>query len=102
MDDRGRQRALLSLFFFLAGICFATWASRIPTIKTQFGFNDAQLGTVLLFMPLSSLLGLPVSGWLVSRFESRLPMTVGFVMIAVSLFLIGVARTEVMLVSAIS
>lgn len=101
MDNRSRQRVLISLFFFLAGICFSTWASRIPTIKAQFGFNDAQLGTILLFMPISSLLGLPVSGWLVSRFESRKPMTVGFVMMAISLFFIGVAETKLILVASI-
>ncbi|MGC3943519.1 MAG: MFS transporter [Chryseolinea sp.] len=102
MDNRRRQRVLLSLFFFLAGICFSSWASRIPTIKAYFDFNDAQLGTILLFMPISSLLGLPVSGWLVSRFESRYPMTVGFVMIATSLFMIGIATSEVVLIASIS
>lgn len=102
MDNRKRQRVLLSLFFFLAGICFSTWASRIPTIKAYFGFNDAQLGTVLLFMPISSLLGLPVSGWLVSRFESRHPMTAGFILIAISLFFIGIAKTQFILVASIS
>lgn len=86
----------------MAGICFATWASRIPTIKAHFDLNDAQLGTVLLFMPVSSLLGLPVSGWLVSRFESRYPMTAGFVMIAISLFLIGISDSKAALVSSIS
>src|SRR6188768_121840 len=102
MDNRGGQRILISLFFFLAGISFATWASRIPTIKAHFGFNDAQLATVLLFMPLSSLLGLPVSGWLVSRFESRFPMTAGFILIAVSLSLMGISNSQVMLVSSVS
>jgi MFS family permease len=101
MDNRQRQRVLLSLFFFLAGVCFSTWASRIPTIKAFFGFNDAELGTILLFMPVSSLLGLPVSGWLVSRFESRYPMTVGFVMISAALFFIGLATTQAVLVAAI-
>lgn len=102
MDNRTRQRFLISLFFFLAGICFSTWASRIPTIKMQFGFNDAQLGTVLLFMPVSSLLGLPVSGWLVSRYDNRIPMTAGFIMIACSLFFIAVATSTAALVAAIS
>lgn len=102
MDNRRHQRVLLSLFFFLAGICFASWASRIPTIKAYFGFNDAQLGTILLFMPISSLLGLPVSGWLVSRFESRYPMTAGFILIAISLFMIGIATSEFVLVASIA
>jgi len=102
MDNRQRQRVLLSLFFFLAGVCFSTWASRIPTIKAFFDFNDAQLGTILLFMPLSSLLGLPVSGWLVSRFESRYPMTAGFILISTALLFIGLATSEVVLIGAIS
>ena len=86
----------------MAGICFSSWASRIPTIKAFFNFNDAQLGTVLLFMPISSLLGLPVSGWLVSRFESRYPMTAGLILIAISLFMIGFATSEIVLIASIS
>jgi sugar phosphate permease len=74
MDARDRQRFFLSVFFFLSGFCFASWASRIPTIKTTFGYNDAELGTILLCMPISSLIGLPVSGWLVSRYDSRIPL----------------------------
>lgn len=50
----------------MAGFGFATWASRIPTIKMNFDLNEAQLGNLLLAMPISSLLGLPISGWLVS------------------------------------
>ena len=101
METKNRQRLFLSLFFFLAGISFSTWASRIPTIKAYFNYNEAQLGTILLFMPISSLIGLPISGWLVSRFESRIPLTAGFVMIAVSLFFIGLANTTFMLVASI-
>jgi hypothetical protein len=62
MDQKVKQRIFLSVFFFLTGICFSTWASRIPTIKSSFQYNDAELGTLLLLMPISSLLGLPISG----------------------------------------
>ena len=31
------RRVVLSGFFFLTGICFASWASRIPDIKMQLG-----------------------------------------------------------------
>ena len=101
MADKQKQRVFLSLFFFLSGVCFATWASRIPTIKTYFSYNDAELGTILLFMPISSLIGLPISGWLVSHYDSRIPMTAGFVMIAISLFFIGIATTTFGLVASI-
>jgi MFS family permease len=101
MDLRNRQRISLSIFFFISGVCFSTWASRIPTIKTTFDLNDAELGTILLSMPIASLVGLPGSGWLVSRFDSRKPLTVAFIMVAIALALIGFASNVFMLVAAI-
>ena len=101
MELKSKQRFFLSVFFFLSGVCFSSWASRIPTIKTTFGFNKAELGTILLAMPISSLIGLPISGWLVARFDSRVPMAVAFVMLAVSLSLIGFATKTFMLVVSI-
>lgn len=101
MESKNKQRFFLSVFFFLSGVCFSTWASRIPTIKTTFGYNEAELGTILLFMPISSLIGLPISGWLVSRYDSRVPLTVAFILLALSLSLIGFATTTVTLVASI-
>ncbi|HYG20446.1 MAG TPA: MFS transporter [Ohtaekwangia sp.] len=102
MDLKHQQRAFLSVFFFLSGFCFSTWASRIPTIKTVFGYNEAELGTILLFMPLSSLLGLPISGWLVSRFDSRIPLSIAFVLLSVSLSCVGLAGNSFFLIVSIS
>ncbi len=101
MELKNKQRIFLSVFFFLSGICFSSWASRIPTIKTTFGFNEAELGTILLAMPISSLIGLPISGWLVAKFNSRVPMSVAFVLLAISLSLIGFATKTNMLVASI-
>lgn len=101
MELRVKQRIALSVYFFLTGISFATWASRIPTIKTMFHFNDAQLGTVLLAMPISSLIGLPISGWLVSRFDSRKPLIVSFIAFSLALIGIGMAQTPFALVTAV-
>ncbi|HEU5148296.1 MAG TPA: MFS transporter [Chryseosolibacter sp.] len=102
MDLRHRQRAFLSLFFFLSGFCFASWTSRIPTIKANFGYNEAELGTILLSMPISSLIGLPFSGWLVSRYESRIPLIGGFILLSLATLGIGFATTTVWLVASVS
>jgi MFS family permease len=91
----------LSIFFLLAGFCFSSWASRIPTIKGTFNYNDAELGTILLFMPISSLMGLPISGWLVARFDSRIPMTFAFVLLAASICGIGLASSTPLLIASI-
>lgn len=48
-------------------------------------------------MPLSSLAGLPVSGWLVSRYNSRGPLIASLVLLAASLTLIGFARSVIIL-----
>jgi MFS family permease len=101
MQERDRQRIFLSAYFFLSGVCFSTWASRIPTIKSYFNYSDAELGTVLLAMPLSSLAGLPFSSWLVSHYDSRVPALFSFISLAISLFLIGLAPTTFTLVAAV-
>lgn len=102
MELRVRQRVSLSVFFFLSGVCFSSWASRIPTIKTNFNFNEAELGTLLLLMPISSLIGLPLSGWLVSRFDSRIPLAAGFTLLALSMILIGFSTNTVLLATGIA
>lgn len=65
------KRFYLKIFFFLSGILFASWASRIPTIKSTLLLNDAELGSLLFILPIGSLVGLPISGYLISRFNSK-------------------------------
>lgn len=102
MNADSRQRVSLSVFFFLLGFGFASWASRIPSIKTNFDFNEAELGNLLLTMPISSMIGLPISGWLVSRFNSRVPLFASFMAFAISLAGIGYASTLAHLVIAVA
>lgn len=64
-------RIAVSVFFFVAGLTFASWASRIPDIKNVLQLNEAALGAILLAMPAGQLVSLPISGWLISRFGSR-------------------------------
>ena len=93
MEKKTRQRIALSVFFFLSGLCYSSWASRIPTIKTSLNINEAELGSLLFIMPISSLVGLPISGWLVSRFDSRWPLFIAFLFHATALFMIGNASS---------
>jgi len=101
MDLKHQQRFFLSAFFLLSGFCFSSWASRIPTIKTNFGYNEAELGTILLFMPISSLVGLPISGWLVSKFDSRIPLSFAFVLLALSIAGVGYSTNTALLIASI-
>ncbi|AEW00648.1 MFS transporter [Niastella koreensis] len=64
-------RLSIGAFFFIAGLCFASWASRIPDIKQQLQLSDGGLGAVLLALPVGLMVSLPFSGWLVHHFGSR-------------------------------
>lgn len=83
------NRISVAVFFFMAGICFASWASRIPDIKLQLGLSDAGLGAVLLALPCGLMLSLPVSGWAVTRFSSKTMVTIAAVGYPLTLIVIG-------------
>lgn len=65
-----RYRIAVFCYFFCQGICFASWASRIPSIKNYLNLSEAQLGTMLLMLPLGQLITMPISGKLVAKFGS--------------------------------
>lgn len=75
--NKRRIRIAVSLFYFCQGIAFASWASRIPIIKAQLQLTEAQLGTILLMLPIGQLVTMALSGRLVSRYGSHriLPIT---------------------------
>ncbi len=102
MNQKKSQRLSLSVYFFLLGFGFASWASRIPSIKSNFDFNEAELGNLLLVMPISSLIGLPISGWLVSKYNSRVPLIVSYVFFVFSIFVIGNATSLIDLVIGVA
>jgi MFS family permease len=66
-----RIRWAVSMFYFAMGLCFATWASRIPDIKTALHLSEGELGTILFALPLGQLAIMPFSGKLVTRFGSH-------------------------------
>lgn len=81
-----KERIALSAYFLLSGICFSSWASRIPTLKTLYNLTEGDLGNLLMIMPASAIIGIPLSGWLVSKFDSRIPMQAASILFLLSLF----------------
>jgi len=89
----GRSRIMVAVFFFVSGFGFSTWASRIPTIQQQLHLNEAQLGAVLFALPIGLMLTLPVTGVLLSRFDSRVIMMGGAILFNLMLCGIGFVRS---------
>lgn len=76
------------LAFIGVGFGFASWASRIPQVRDQLQLSPSQLGFVLLAIAAGSLISLPLSGPLVSRYGSR--RTVAAMAIVMGVALVGV------------
>lgn len=85
------MRLAVTAFYFAQGICFSTWASRIPQIKADLRLSDGELGTVLLALPLGQMLTMPFSGRLVTRFGSGRMLRFMGLAYAVQLTNIGLA-----------
>ena len=73
-------RIAIAVFFFIAGLSFASWASRIPDIKHHLGLSDGKLGLILFALPVGTMFSLPFTGWVIAKLGSR------SVLIAAALF----------------
>jgi MFS family permease len=85
-------RLSIGAFFFIAGLCFSSWASRIPDIKSHLKLSDGGLGAVLFALPVGLMVSLPFSGWLVHRFGSRKMVLLSAVLYPLVLSTIGLVQ----------
>jgi MFS family permease len=87
------NRLAVAGFFFIAGLSFASWASRIPDIKLILHLSDAALGGVLFALPAGSMVSLPLAGWLVSKYGSKRIVTIAMIGYPTVLLTIGLVTT---------
>ncbi len=90
--QKNRIRLAVSLFFFSQGLAFSTWASRIPTIKSELGISEGQLGTLLLLMPIGQLCTMALSGKLVAKYGSKNVLQIVVLIYPLILCSIGLAQ----------
>lgn len=103
-----KRRWITLVFFFLSGIITASWASRIPDVQNKLRLNDAEWGLVLFALPIGLVVGLPLSSWLVAKYNASrimvctsilfaivfllLPLTISKWHLAIVLFFFGLLR----------
>ncbi|MBD2752997.1 MFS transporter [Spirosoma validum] len=80
-----KARIATQLIFLVCGLGMASWAPMVPYTKDRLALNDANLGLLLLLLGAGAMLMMPTSGWLVSRFGSRIIMTGAVVIMAIAL-----------------
>ena len=94
-------RLAVSCLFFLQGLSFASWASRIPSIQQAIGLSDVALGMVLFALPVGSMISVPFSGWLVSKYGSRRVAANALLFYSLFLVFIGLANSVALLVGSL-
>lgn len=64
-------RNAIATLFALAGLSFASWVGRIPTVRDIFDASHSEIGILLFGLAFGSIFGLLFSGKLVERFGAR-------------------------------
>lgn len=93
LPDKKRIRLAVAMIYFSMGLCFSSWASRIPDIKTALLLSDAMFGSILFALPVGQFLMMPFSGKLVTRFGSPKVMAFAIPAYTVCLLVIGLAQS---------
>lgn len=100
-NTRLALRATVGIMFFLAGLCFASWASRIVTVQQTLHLSDAGLGAVLFSLPVGLMCSLPFSGWIITIIGSRKLLIASLIAYAVALVGLSLAQNVVQLIACL-
>jgi MFS family permease len=85
-----RWRTAIFAIFLASGLSIATWASRVPAIKSALDVNNIQIGLLLLGMGVASIIGLSASSVILARFGARKGMLGALVLVSLGAVTIGV------------
>ena len=89
IKDLRRKRLAVAAYYFVPGVVFSSWASRIPDVKHMLHLSNGQLGSVLFAIPIGQVVMMAFSGILVSKFGSKKMVLLAEVLYAAVLFAIG-------------
>jgi MFS family permease len=70
------QRLSTRLAFLAAGLAMSAWAPLVPFAKSRLALGEAELGLLLLCLGAGSLMAMPVTGLLASRYGCRVVVLV--------------------------
>ncbi|ALI09233.1 MULTISPECIES: MFS transporter [Pseudomonas] len=87
--------------YLIAGIGIAAWAPLVPYAKVRANLDEGTLGLLLLCLGVGSILAMPISGALASRFGCRRVLSGGTLLICLALPLLATMTSLPWLVAAL-
>jgi MFS family permease len=91
-------RIVVGVMFFLAGLVFASYASRIVTIQQSFKLTNTALGAVLFAVPIGLMCSLPFSGWIITVIGSKRLLIFSLSFYAITLIGLSLAQNVIELI----
>lgn len=95
-------RIAVSALFFVFGLGFATWASRIPNIQELLQITDAQLGLILFAIPIGDLAATPVTAWLAAHYGTKKLTFISMLIYCTLLCSIGWVKDQWLLIAVLA
>lgn len=95
--QRRASRLAVGGAFFLHGLCFSSWATRIPAVQQKLVLSEAALGSVLFAVPVGLMISMPFTSWAVPRFGSRHVLRWALLGYAAMLMTLGLAASTLQL-----
>lgn len=89
------DRVATRLIFALGGVVLGAWAPSVPLAKDRLDVNEGALGLLLLCMGVGSILAMPMTAFLTSRFGCRQVITVSALGLCMVLPLLSTVDTIV-------
>ena len=101
MPQLTAARNAVGLTFFLNGLVFASWVSRIPEVRSSFDLTNGQLGLLLLSIAVGSVLALPMTGALINAHGTVRIVRLGTIAAAVGMLAAALGLGHVLAVTVV-
>ena len=82
-------RTAVFTIFFVTGLGFASWASRLPAVKRDLGINDLEIGILLFISGAAAIVGLSLANVLVVRWGARRGMLATIIAFSLGVVVVG-------------
>ncbi|MET0357122.1 MAG: MFS transporter [Cellvibrio sp.] len=96
-----KQRVSTRLAFLAAGMAMSAWAPLVPYAKERMSLEQAELGVLLLCLGVGSLIAMPLTGILASRFGCRLVIMLSGLLTCLILPLLAIVPSPLLLALAL-